>query len=128
MTVETPLPAPHRVVYHNNGGPAGDQGYFGRLLNSLRNHRAAVPGAEIVIVCHAGGLDLFERAGDDESLRAELEALRVAGVRFLVCANTLATRGLVVSDLAVVGEQDVVPSGVAELAARQHAGFAYIHL
>lgn len=50
-----------------------------------------------------------------------------AGVRFLVCANTLRERKINRSTLHGMGEDNLVPSGVAELARLQGMGFAYIH-
>lgn len=118
----------HRVLYHNNGAPGDEAAYFGRLLVSLANHLAAVPQAEILVINHAAGLHLLERAGADKALQSRIDALRGQGVRFLVCANTLANMGIDWHGLPGVTEEDIVPSGVAELAARQLQGFAYIHL
>ena len=118
----------HRVVYHNNGAKADAAAYFSGLMVSLENHLAAAPDAEIVVVSQAGGVGMFRMAADDANLRGTIAALRGRGVRFLVCANTLAANGLAWSDLPDVAAGDVVPSGVAALADFQLRGFAYIHL
>jgi intracellular sulfur oxidation DsrE/DsrF family protein len=49
-------------------------------------------------------------------------------VRFLICANTLRERKIDWHDLYWVKAEDIVPSGVAELARLQGLGFVYIHL
>jgi intracellular sulfur oxidation DsrE/DsrF family protein len=49
------------------------------------------------------------------------------GVRFLVCGHTLRERKIDRNTLYGVTEDEVVPSGVAELARLQGMGFAYIH-
>ncbi len=120
---------PHSVAYHNNGAPHEDErGYFMRLLTSLGNHRKAMPQAHIVVVNHAAGIHLLERAATDEALGQSLADLRRSGTRFLVCANTLAARQLDWHNLPDVTKDDIVPSGVVALAELQHAGYAYLHL
>jgi intracellular sulfur oxidation DsrE/DsrF family protein len=49
------------------------------------------------------------------------------GVPFPVCANTLRERRIDRGSLSGIGEDDLVPSGVAELARLQGMGFASIH-
>lgn len=120
---------PHSVAYHNNGTTHEDErAYFMRLLTSLANHRKALPHATIAVVSHAAGIHMLERATADEALGHGLADLRQSGVRFLVCANTLATRQLDWRSLPGVTEMDIVPSGVAALAELQLIGYAYIHL
>jgi hypothetical protein len=46
-------------------------------------------------------------------------------VRFLICANTLRERKIDGHDLYGVKAEDIVPSGVAELARLQGMGFVY---
>ncbi len=113
------------VVYHNNGAPGGDHGeYFARLLTSLRNHLRQCPSLRIVVVCHGAGIDLLQHRDDDPKL---LE-LRQNGIQFLACQNTLNARSIDPGQLAGVGSEDVVESGVATIAELQFQGFAYIHL
>ena len=129
-----------RVVYHNNGAsvlasPAETKAYMAALLTSLTNHVNALcagcaekPAFTIHVVCHGAGLDLFTIMQEDDVLKQRFEDLCVQGVRFLACANTLRGRNLKPADLYGVTDQDVVPSGVAELGYLQMQGFAYIHL
>ena len=73
------------------------------------------------------GVALFQSAANDKELAGRIDALKGMGVRFLVCANTLRERKIDRTTLYGVGEDDLVPSGVAELTRLQGMGFAYIH-
>lgn len=129
-----------RVVYHNNGAyinaaPVETKAYMAALLTSLTNHVQALsagcetkPAFTIRVVCHGAGLDLFQIAEADDILKKRFDNLCEQGVRFLACANTMRARNLEIKNLYRLSEDDVVPSGVAELAYLQIQGFAYIHL
>ena len=120
--------ADQKVVYHNDGGPDG-AAYFKRLLGNLRNHVETVgkTHVEIRVVSHGDGVGLFQSAASDRELAARIDALKGMGVRFLVCGHTLRERKIDRGTLYGVTEDDVVPSGAAELARLQGMGFAYIH-
>ncbi len=120
--------ADQKVVYHNDGGPDG-AAYFKRLLGNLRNHVETVgkTHVEIRVVSHGDGVALFQSAASERELAARIDALKGMGVRFLVCAYTLRERKIDRDTLYGVTEDDVVPSGAAELARLQGMGFAYIH-
>ena len=120
--------ANQKVVYHNGGGPDG-VAYFKRLLGNLRNHVDAVgkDHVEIRVISLGDGLALFQAAAEDKELAGRIDTLKAAGVRFLFCANTLRERKIDRGALYAVGDDDIVPSGVAELARLQGMGFAYIH-
>jgi len=119
-----------KVVYHNDGGAPDNATYFKRMLNSINNHVAAVgrDHIEIRVVNHGSGLDLFQLANDDKDLARQVDVLRGEGVRFLICANTLRERKIDWHQLYGVSQDDIVPSGVAELARLEQMGFVYIHL
>ena len=58
---------------------------------------------------------------------AKIDNLKSQGIDFNVCANTVKGRKVDVdSDLHDVDKEDIVPSGVAELAHLQQLGYAYI--
>ena len=59
---------------------------------------------------------------------ASTDAMKAMGVSFLICANTLRERKIDWHKLYGVKEEDIVPSGVAELARLQGMGFVYVHL
>ncbi|BFL63739.1 Hypothetical protein HVPorG_00993 [Roseomonas mucosa] len=142
-----------KVVYHNNGGSAdisifikaeiffrrhvlgedvtgeANAPYFNGLLDNIRNHINAV-GKEhvrIAVVDHSAGVDMLKLAITDKAIAGKLDALRADGVRFLICANTLNARHISLGQLHGAKPEDVVPSGVAEIAALEQVGYVYIH-
>jgi intracellular sulfur oxidation DsrE/DsrF family protein len=121
--------ADQKVVYHNDGGFPDNPTYFKRLLNNLRNHVAALGKnhVEIRVVDHGDGIILFQAATTDEKLAQAIDARKADGVRFLICQNTLDERKIDWHSLYGVTEEDIVPSGVAELARLQMMGFVYVH-
>lgn len=117
-----------RVVYQNDGGLPDNRAYFGRILHHIAAHIAATDGqVEIRVVNFASGVTMLQMARTDGELRAQIDALRAKGVKFLICRNTLNGMGLKIEDLYAVQPEDVVPSGVAEIARLQGQGFVYIH-
>ena len=117
-----------KVVYQNDGGWPDDRAYFERLLRNLAAHIAATDSkVEIRVVSFSSGVKLFQIAKTDAALAANLDALRSKGVRFLICRNTLKGMGLKIEDLYGVTNDDLVPSGVAEIARLQGMGYVYEH-
>ena len=118
-----------KVVYHINylGGDA-DKKYRGALRN-IQNHINAV-GADnltVKVVLHGNGVGLLASAKKNEKLQGAVVSLKSQNVEFNVCNNTL--RGRKISydkDLYDVFEEDIVPSGVAELSRLQQMGYTYI--
>ena len=127
-----------KVVYHiNYDTPKKQAG----ALRNIQNHINAV-GAEnldLKVVLHGNGLALllepdslsklkkFKHANADESMTAKIDGLKNQGVSFNVCANTVRGRKVDLnSDLYDVDQQDIVPSGVAEVARLQALGYSYI--
>lgn len=118
-----------KVVYHiNYEGGADDKKYVGAMRN-IQNHINAV-GAEnmdIKVVLHGNGLGLLAQAKTNERLQGQVLELKGQNVEVHVCNNTL--RGRQISyedDLFDVFEEDIVPSGVAELSHLQQQGYTYI--
>lgn len=118
-----------KVVYHINydGGPESKK-YKGAMRN-IQNHINAV-GAEnldIKVVLHGNGLGVLMSAKEDDILQTAVSSLKGQNVSFHVCNNTLNGRNISYSDdLYDTWEEDIVPSGVAELAHLQQQGYAYI--
>ena len=66
-------------------------------------------------------------AKTDDALQTAVGSLKSQGVGFHVCNNTLVGRKISYeNDLYDVWEEDIVPSGVAELAHLQAQGYTYI--
>ena len=127
-----------KVVYHiNYDNPKQQAG----ALRNIQNHINAV-GAEnldLKVVLHGNGLALllepdslaklkkFKHANADETMTARIDSLKNQGVKFNVCANTVRGRKVdIEADLYNVDNDDIVPSGVAEVARLQAMGYAYI--
>ena len=127
-----------KVVYHINYDDPGKQA---GALRNIQNHINAV-GAEnldLKVVLHGNGLAMllepdslekltkFKHANATEKMTAKIDGLKDQGVSFQVCANTVRGRKVDAdSDLYNVDPGDIVPSGVAEVAALQQQGYVYI--
>ena len=127
-----------KVVYHINYDKAKRQG---GALRNIQNHINAV-GAEnldIKVVMHGNGLSLlvdpaalkrlpkFKHANGNAKMTAKVANLKNQGVSFSVCKNTVKGKKVDVDgDLYDVSGDDIVPSGVAEIAYLQKKGYAYI--
>ena len=115
-----------KVVYHvNYDDPKKQKG----ALKNIQNHINAV-GAEnmdLRVVMHGNGLTLLMRANEDQNFESGVANLKSQGIGFKVCANTLKGRKISYEDdLYDVDQEDIVPSGVAELAHLQAEGFSYV--
>lgn len=113
-----------KVVYHMSEGiPQAS-----RAVNNIRNHLAADPKAKIVVVTHGLGIDfLLQGAVNqmDQPFAGAIGELAARGVEFRVCNNTLVSRKIDASKLAL--ETTVVPSGVSEVATLQaKQGYVYL--
>jgi uncharacterized protein len=118
---------PQKVVYQNNGST--DPDYYRHFLANVRNHINAVGrgNIELVVVDHGDGLSLLSDAETDPTLAQKIDNLRGEGVRFLICANTLQSKNITLDQLYGATDEDVVPSGVAEIAKLEQQGFVYVH-
>lgn len=118
-----------KVVYHiNYNGGEDDRAYRGALRN-MQNHINAVgaENMEIKLVLHGNGLGLLSSAKSNEKLQGQVLELKGQNVAIHVCNNTLRGRNISYeNDLFDVFEEDIVPSGVAELSHLQLQGYTYI--
>lgn len=112
-----------KAVYHVNT----DVDTVPVILNNVRNHMNADPKAKIVVVTHGKGINfLLQDAKDSKGneFSGTVSDLSGKGIEFLVCNNTLVGRKIDRSRLLM--ETRVVPSGVAEVANLQAAGYVYL--
>ncbi|MDH5189594.1 MAG: DsrE family protein [Rhodospirillaceae bacterium] len=117
-----------KVVYHiNYPGGEGDKAYLGALKN-IQNHINAVgaKNLDLKVVIHGNGIFLLKSAKDAGALQTAVGNLKSQNIAFNVCANTLKGKKISVDQLYEVFDEDVVPSGVAELAHLQADGYTYI--
>ena len=118
-----------KVVYHINypGGP-DDKKYIGAMRN-IQNHINAVgaDNMDIKVVMHGNGVGLLQTAKTNDKVSGRVVELKGQNVAFHICANTLRGRNISLDDdLFDAYEEDVVPSGVAELSHLQAQGYTYI--
>ncbi|TCD16631.1 DsrE family protein [Oricola cellulosilytica] len=118
-----------KVVYHiNYNGGEDDKAYRGAMRN-IQNHINAVgaDNLELKVVLHGNGVGLLKNAVANEKLQMDVTSLKSQNVSFSVCNNTLTGRKIDYNtDLFEVWEDDIVPSGVAELSRLQQMGYTYI--
>lgn len=115
-----------KVVYHIN---YDDQKRLNGTLRNIQNHINAVgkEDLDLRVVLHGKGVTLLVYAKEDLVLQEKLDNLKAQGIKFNICNNTLRGRKLdYKKDLFEVTEQDIVPSGVAEIAALQAKGYVYL--
>lgn len=118
-----------KVIYHI--AEAGDDrlGRQAGWLGSMMNHYAALkPGAlDMAVVINGDGIALLQNARHDKTLQERITKLKALGARFLVCRNTLVSRGIdPTTDLYDVHTGDIVAAGVAEIALLETEGYGYI--
>lgn len=125
-----------KVVYHiNYDNPKRQAG----ALRNIQNHINALgkENLDLKVVMHGKGLSLLldpEDAADTKlpkgnatpGMTAKIDGLKEQGVGFQVCANTLRGKKIDMGMLHGASKKDIVPSGVAEIAHLQAAGYAYI--
>lgn len=118
-----------KVAYQNDGGAPDNATYFKHILGNMKNHIEAVgkDHIQVRVVDFGDGIDLFKMASSDPKLAGQIDALKAEGVKFLICRNTLTQRKIDWHELHGVTEEDIVPSGVAELVRLQGMGFTYVH-
>ena len=118
-----------KVVYHiNYNGGENDKAYRAALRN-IQNHINAVgaDNMDIKVVLHGNGVGLLKGATSNLKLQSDVTSLKTQNVNFSVCNNTLKGRKIdYEKDLFEVFQDNIVPSGVAELSHLQQQGYTYI--
>jgi intracellular sulfur oxidation DsrE/DsrF family protein len=115
--------AQDRVVYHFDNTAA--QGLKG--LRNVRNHLDVDPGAKVLVVTHAEGVDMLmegAKAANGTEFAPLVSALVSRGVSFEICEITLKNRNLKKEQF--IQEATFTPSGVVRIAKVQAQGYAYI--
>lgn len=118
-----------KVVYHINRDGGVDDKYYRMALRNVQNQIKAVgqDSIDVKVVLHGDGVKLLMDARKNQKLQMDVTSLRAQNVQFLVCNNTLVGRHIdSENDLFEVFEDDIVPSGVAELSYLQQHGYTYI--
>jgi intracellular sulfur oxidation DsrE/DsrF family protein len=115
----------YKAVYHLN---SDDIKHHKAFLGNVQNHINAVgkDKLDLRVVMHGPGLAILQNAKTDNDIQSKIDNLKLQGVSFNVCANTLKSKNIDKKDLYDVSDKDIVPSGVAELAILQSKGYAYV--
>ncbi len=123
-----PYPS-QKVVYHISGGVGLLGRNFDQPLGNIANHVRAFGSNPFAleVVINGDGIGMLTRAKTEKHLSDRIDALRAKGVTFKICYNTLKERRLDPDkDLYKVERQDIVASGVAQVAALQGQGYIYM--
>lgn len=120
---QTPAPPKHHVVFQltEPEGPA-----WGTLIIHVTNMREAFAkdgGSEVEVVFFGPGLNMLRKT--NTAYEARLKKLADSGVTLAACQNAMRLMNIKTEDLFPFASQ--VDSGVAEVARKQEAGWAYIH-
>lgn len=122
-----------KAVYHVTAA-ADERGYLA-VLGNVRNHlnawRDAGVKGQLKVVMNGDGLGLLKLAKDNEfeatsRLPGAISELKERGVAFEICYNTLVGYRIALSDLYEARAEDVVLSGVAEVAVLQGQGYRLV--
>lgn len=115
-----------KVVYHVN---FDDEKQLKAALSNIQNHINAVgkDSLDLRVVMHGPGIALLQIANKNADFADKISNLKRQGIHFNVCNNTLQSKKLnFKNDLYDVSQEDIVPSGVAEIAQLQTQGFSYV--
>jgi intracellular sulfur oxidation DsrE/DsrF family protein len=115
-----------KVVYHIN---FDDEKQLKGALGNIQNHINAVgkENIDLRVVMHGPGVNLLKIANNNPDFQDKISNLKRQGVHFNVCNNTLVGKKIdYKNDLYDVSKEDIVPSGVAELAHLESQGFSYV--
>ena len=115
-----------KVVYHVN---FDDEKQLKAALSNIQNHINAVgkENLDLRVVMHGPGVSLLQIANKNPDFADKISNLKRQGIHFNVCNNTLQSKKInYKNDLYDVSKEDIVPSGVAEIAQLQSQGFSYV--
>ena len=129
--VAQPADGKEQVVYHLNQPGGEGHRYYRQVLRNLTNHVSVLPKGnyDLRVVMHGAGLGILRTAAKaDPQIAASLDELKLAGVRFEICRITLRLDNIRLEELYDATEEDLVESGVAQVARLQQRGFSYIKI
>jgi hypothetical protein len=125
---EEPAYSPQKVVYHVNFAGGEDNRKYTATLRNIQNHINAL-GADrldLRVVMNGNGLGLLQEGANNADLGQRISNLKSQGIQFHICRNTMTGRGITLDDLYGAWDEDIVPSGVAEVGHLQAQGYSYV--
>ena len=120
-----------KIVCHLNQ-PGGEEfSHDKQMLTNVGNHLTVLPPGrfDLRVVMHGPGINLLRFAArNDPQVAAQVDELKLVGVRFEICRITLLRGNIPLSQLYDATEDDVVQSGVGRIGELQHQGYANIKI
>lgn len=114
-----------KVIYHVN---YNDKSRINETLVNVSNHLEALgdDNADIKVMVHGKAIEFLMEAAEDDGKQIQLDALRLRGVQFLVCGNTLNGYNITHEELYEVETEDVVQAGLPAIVDLQQKGYIYV--
>lgn len=117
---QSPKPQPYKVIFDLTSQDPLDQQ---AVLRWIREVTAVNPNTETEVVMYGRGLDLVV-AGKSAVAAGVQEAINNSHASFKVCA--IAMKNQQVDKSQLLPNVQIVPDGIGEIVAKQHAGWGYI--
>lgn len=114
-----------KVLYHVN---YHEQSRISKTLINVANHLEALgeDRVDIKVMMHGKAVEYLIEAVEDEGKQMQLDSLRMSGVQFLVCGNTLNGYNITLDDLYEVEAEDMVQAGLPAIVDLQQKGYIYV--
>jgi intracellular sulfur oxidation DsrE/DsrF family protein len=117
--------APEKVVYHlDQGEPDAQRTGLRVIQNHIKTEGAF--RLDIIVVVRGEAVEMFQDIDANRGLKARVRHLKSQGVRFEVCAASMARRGLDLEDLYEIDPHEIVPNGLERLVRLQENGYTYV--
>ena len=113
----------HHVVFQLTEPEGGAWNLLALHVNNMREAFAKDGGSDVEVVFFGAGLNMLLKS--NTAYQERLKKLSDSGVTLSACQNAMRLMNVKTEDLFPFAAQ--VDSGVAELARKQEAGWAYIH-
>jgi uncharacterized protein len=120
---QTPAGPKHHVVFQLTEAQGSAWDVLPIHVTNMRDAFAKDGGSEVEVVFFGAGLNMLRKT--NSAYEERLKKLADAGVKLSACQNAMRLMNVKTEDLFPFAAQ--VDSGVAELARKQEAGWAYIH-
>jgi intracellular sulfur oxidation DsrE/DsrF family protein len=115
-----PQPKPYKVVFDLTSSDPLDQRAVLRWIKEVSGVNAR---NEMEVVMYGRGLDLVV-SGKSTMASDVADAMKAANVKFDACA--IAMKNQQVDKSQLLPDVQIVPDGIGEIVAKQHAGWGYI--
>lgn len=119
---QSPQPQPYKVVFDLTSSDPIDQQAVLRVIREIHDVN---PKTELEVVMYGRGLDLAV-SGKSALAAGVKDAMSSAHASFRVCA--IAMKNQQVDKSQLLDNVQIVPDGVGELVAKQHAGWGYVKI